>query len=112
MVEKRNKTEIIRDLSDWAHATDNEILMVIPHQSRNGFKDTATVLRRVSYGVHPLVVHTAILTDKSKPLNVHFETGDYFEDHLERDAMARAVERSLTHNSLAQFYATAAGSED
>ena len=111
MVEKRSKTEIIRDLSDWAHATDNEILLVIPHGARIGFEDTATVLRRVSYGVHPLVVHTAILTPKDKPLNVSFESGDYFESSDQRYAMCRAVERSRGFESMSH-YTTAAIIQD
>jgi hypothetical protein len=111
MVEKRNKSQIIRDLGDWAHATDNEILMVIPHEARIGFKDTATVVRRVSYGVHPLVVHTAILTPKDEPLNVSFENGDYFESSDQRYAMSRAVERSRGFESMSHYKASAGISE-
>lgn len=96
MTNLRNEAEILRDLGDWAHATATEFLLVIPHESRLGEFDSATVVRRVDFGNHPLAVHTAILSPKSKDgdIAVSFEYGNYYHLDYKHTAMARAVERA------------------
>jgi hypothetical protein len=73
----------------------SEILAICPLPQRLGCKPEAVVIRTVSYGLHPIVVHYAAISE-NKPADeaVGFYQGSYFHEGEMREALAEFTSRA------------------
>lgn len=88
-----NTNDIISAVAHKAREEGSDILLIIPHLVRPGRLPSATVLRTVAYGIHPLVVHTAAIRDSG----IQFGRGDYFH----KSEMSKAVEQTMRRAVIA-----------